>query len=61
MPTWYLAFCVQCNGGIENLVAADEHVLPMPFSDPKDRYTWVEAHIEGTDHSVLLLNQRTPS
>jgi len=60
MPTWYLAFCVQCNGGIEKLVAADKDVLPMPFEDKILRAMWVDEHIEGTDHSVLVLNQTTP-
>jgi hypothetical protein len=54
---WYLAFCVQCNGGIDKLVTADPSVTPMPFSDPQERTAWVDAHMEGTDHAVLLMNQ----
>jgi hypothetical protein len=55
---WYLAFCVQCNGGIEKLIAADKSVLPMPFSTQAERTTWVDEHMDGTDHAVLLMNQK---
>jgi hypothetical protein len=59
VTTWYLAFCVQCNGGIEKLIAGDKSVLPMPFSEKAERIAWVDVHMEATDHSVLLLNQET--
>ena len=59
MSTWYLAFCVQCNGGIDKLIAADKTVLPMPFSEKTERTTWVDEHMDGTDHAVLLMNQHT--
>lgn len=56
--TWYLAFCVQCNGGIDKLIAADKSVIPMPFAENAARTAWVDEHMEGTDHAVLLMNQK---
>jgi hypothetical protein len=56
---WYLAFCVQCNGGIDKLVAGDPSVTPMPFEDQTQRNEWVTAHMDGTDHAVLLMNQHS--
>jgi hypothetical protein len=55
--TWYLAFCVQCNGGINKLVAGDPSVTPMPFSNQAQRTEWVDTHMDGTDHAILLMNQ----
>ena len=59
MKTWYLAICVQCNGGLSSLMGSD--FLPMPFDDHADRAEWVDAHMGSTGHSVLLMNQPRPS
>lgn len=61
MSIWYLAFCVECNGGIRNLIAGDASVLPMPFDSQAGRTDWVDAHMDGTNHAVLMMNQRTLS
>jgi hypothetical protein len=58
VTTWYLAFCVQCNGGIDKLIAADKTVMPMPFEEKAARTTWVDDHMESTGHAMLLLNQQ---
>jgi hypothetical protein len=54
---WYLAICVQCNGGLNSVVEHPEQVMPMPFDDRAERSEWTDAHMEGTGHSVLLMNQ----
>jgi hypothetical protein len=57
--TWYLAFCVQCNGGIGALMTGRQSVVaPMPFAEKSARTAWVDEHMEGTNHSVLLMDQR---
>jgi len=58
---WYLAFCVQCNGGIDKLIAGDKSVMPMPFDTQARRTEWVDTHMDGTDHAVLLMNQHDRS
>lgn len=57
MTTWYLAFCVNCNGGIDKLIAGDKSVTPMPFAERPARSAWVDEHMEGTNHAVLLMDQ----
>jgi len=55
--TWYLALCVQCNGGLGLIVAHPDQTTPMPFSESAARTSWVNDHMSGTGHSVLLMNQ----
>jgi len=59
VKTWYLSICIQCNGGMENMVAHPEQFMPMPFDDKTRRSEWTDTHMEGTGHSVLLMNQQT--
>lgn len=61
MSVWYLAFCVECNGGIGKLIAGDASVLPMPFDNKAERTDWVNEHMDGTSHAVLMMNQHTLS
>lgn len=46
MSKWYVAVCQEC-----------QPILPVPFETSTERSKWVEAHVEGTDHAVLVLNQ----
>jgi hypothetical protein len=39
---FYLATCQDC-----------EPVLPMPFYDEEERYTWSRRHREATNHVVV--------
>jgi hypothetical protein len=58
MPhVWYLAVCVQCNGGLDVIIEHPEQFMPMPFDDRHQRTEWVNSHMEGTGHAVLLMNQ----
>jgi hypothetical protein len=54
---WYLAVCVQCNGGLEHVMAHPEEFLPMPFDNRHRRTDWVNSHMEGTGHAILLMDQ----
>lgn len=54
---WYLAVCIQCHGGLRNFVENPNQFMPMPFEDNDARTSWVNAHMEGTRHSVLLMDQ----
>jgi hypothetical protein len=54
---WYLAICPQCNGGLNAVLAHSEQFAPMPFDDRDNRTSWVDAHMEGTGHAMLLLDQ----
>jgi len=54
---WYLAICAQCNGGLSNIVEHPEQFMPMPFDEKPARARWVEEHMDGTGHAVLLMDQ----
>jgi hypothetical protein len=54
---WYLAVCIQCNGGLDNVMAHPEQFLPMPFDERQRRTDWVNSHMEGTGHAILLMDQ----
>jgi len=58
VKTWYLAICVQCNGSLRDLIDRPEDFMPMPFDAQARRSEWTDAHMDGTGHSVLLMNQR---
>ena len=57
MTTWYLAICVQCNGNLRDLIDHPENFMPMPFDNKDVRTSWTDAHMGGTGHSILLMNQ----
>jgi len=57
VATWYLAICINCHGGMQEIVDHPEDFMPMPFSETPTRNAWVEEHMDGTGHSVLLMNQ----
>ncbi len=54
---WFLAVCVQCNGGLDNVIAHPEQFMPMPFDNRHRRTDWVNSHMEGTGHAILLMDQ----
>jgi hypothetical protein len=54
---WYLAICIQCNGGLDNVMAHPEQFMPMPFDSRHRRTDWVNSHMEGTRHAILLMDQ----
>ena len=58
MKTWYLAICVQCNANLRELIDRPQDFMPMPFDNQARRSEWTDAHMDGTGHSVLLMNQR---
>ena len=49
---WYLAFCVQCNGGLGTLITGDPSVAPMPFDTQARRTEWVDAMTFGLGSGI---------
>lgn len=49
MKTTHLALCQDCRP-----------LLPTPFLNEDERDLWVEKHVEGTGHAVLILEERRP-
>jgi hypothetical protein len=47
MNEWHMAACMDCTPP-----------LPMPFLDRHTRDTWAAAHIDGTDHRVLIYTEK---
>jgi hypothetical protein len=54
---WYLAICVQCSGGLREYLAGGEVPMAVPFGEEEKRDEWVHAHMDGTGHSIMLMNQ----
>lgn len=56
LKIWYLAICAECGGGLARALA-DQDIAPLPFPERDMRTSWVNAHMEATGHSILLMDQ----